>query len=146
MATPYLTTDSANDICLKKDATLCVIYVSPNQENQAKVDKVFKDVSKSFDVGEHVIQFQFMRLDSELEPAWGELFRGDAPPSRDPYVIVMNPGKRKKYLRHEGDVYSAEAITATLDKILNGDARFKAVKGNELPALASKYELYEAKQ
>jgi len=87
-----------------------------------------------------------MRLDSELEPTWGELFRGDAAPSRDPYVVVMNPGKKKRFLRHEGDAHSVDEITATLNKILNGDARFKAVKGNELPALQSKYETYEAKQ
>lgn len=28
--TPFLTSDSANDICLQKDASLCVIYVAPN--------------------------------------------------------------------------------------------------------------------
>lgn len=30
MNTPYLSTDSADDICLKKDASLCVIYVAPH--------------------------------------------------------------------------------------------------------------------
>jgi hypothetical protein len=90
---------------------------------------------------ERGIQFLFMRLDTTLEKEWGQLFQGDSP-SNEPFVVVMNPGKRKKFLVHEGDAYSAEAISATLDKILGGDARFKAIKGNELPALTSKYETY----
>ena len=90
---------------------------------------------------ERGIQFLFMRLDTTLEKEWGQLFQGDSP-RNEPFVVVMNPGKRKKFLIHEGDAYSAEAISATLDKILGGDARFKAIKGNELPALTSKYETY----
>lgn len=55
---------------------------------------------------------------------------------------MLNPGKRKKFLRHEGDAFDHEGISNTLDKILGGDARFKAVKGNQLPELLSKYDLY----
>jgi len=51
---------------------------------------------------------------------------------------VLNPGKRKRFLIHEGDV-TEEAIEATLDKILGGDARFKNIKGNKLPELVSSY-------
>jgi hypothetical protein len=41
-------------------------------------------------------------------------------------------------LVHEGEI-DAEGIEKTLDKILGGDARFKAIKGNKLPALVSEY-------
>ena len=38
----------------------------------------------------------------------------------------------------EGEIAQAN-IEAALDKILGGDARFKAIKGNTLPALVSEY-------
>ena len=50
----------------------------------------------------------------------------------------MNPGKRKRYLVHEGDL-NKDSIIATLDKILGGDARFTNIKGNKLPELVSQY-------
>ena len=53
----------------------------------------------------------------------------------------MNPGKRKRYLKHEGG-FSVKEITSTLDKILGGDAKFKAIKDNELPPLVSNYDQY----
>lgn len=81
-----------------------------------------------------------MRVNTSQEPAWGELFKGDS--TDEEFVVVMNPGKRKKFLKHEGAVLDSGAIGATLDKILGGDARFKAIKGNELPSFASKYEAY----
>jgi len=74
-----------------------------------------------------------MRLHATEEKAFAEMLEaGD-----EPFIVVMNPGKRKKFLKHEGGVYNAEAIADTLDKILGGDARFKAIKGNTLPDLVS---------
>jgi hypothetical protein len=52
--------------------------------------------------------------------------------------VVLNPGKRKRFLLHEGEITEA-AIEGTLDKILGGDARFKNIKGNKLPDLVSDY-------
>lgn len=59
-----------------------------------------------------------------------------------PKVVVMNPGKRKRFLVHE-DIISESAIEATLEKILGGDARFKNIKDNALPELVSSYEQEE---
>lgn len=56
-------------------------------------------------------------------------------------IAVVNPGKRKRYLKHEGG-FSVAEITGTLDKILGGDAKFKAIKDNELLPLVSSYEQY----
>lgn len=50
----------------------------------------------------------------------------------------MNPGKRKRFLLHDGEITS-KSIETTLDKILGGDARFKTIKGNKLPALKTTY-------
>ena len=39
----------------------------------------------------------------------------------------MNPGKRKRFLKHEGAL-DVDGLTTTLDMILGGDAKFKALK------------------
>jgi hypothetical protein len=49
----------------------------------------------------------------------------------------MNPGKRKRTLKHEGAL-EADAISSTLDRIIGGDARFTTVKGNKLPEWAER--------
>lgn len=48
----------------------------------------------------------------------------------------MNAGKRKRFLHHEGDMTS-ESLEGTFKKILDGEGRFKTVKGNKLPPLES---------
>ena len=76
---------------------------------------------------ERGITFSFMKLDASKEPVFAALFD-----STDyPYVVVLNPGKRKRFLRHEGKV-DVKELTKTLDVILGGDARFKAIKDNRL--------------
>lgn len=55
-----------------------------------------------------------------------------------PKVVILNPGKRKRFLVHEKDINESE-ISATLDRILGGDAKFTNVKGNQLPELVTKY-------
>ena len=46
---------------------------------------------------------------------------------------------------HEGEI-TEKAIELTLDKILGGDAKFKAIKGQKLPDLVSDYEKSEEKK
>lgn len=58
-----------------------------------------------------------------------------------PGIVILNPGKKKRYLVHDYEL-NEEGITKTLDKILGGDARFKMVKGNTLPELATAHEVY----
>jgi hypothetical protein len=69
-----------------------------------------------------------MRLDTSQEPEFASLFKDDSD-SQKPFVVILNPGKRKRFLKHEGDITTA-SITKTLDKILGGDAKFKPVKEN----------------
>lgn len=87
------------------------------------------------------IAFRFMWLDATAESEFTSVFGlGDNYPS----VVILNPGKRKRFLTHEGEITSA-GIQKTLDKILGGDARFKNIKGNALPKLVSMYPLPESK-
>ena len=55
-----------------------------------------------------------------------------------PKVVILNPGKRKRFLLHEKPITDAD-LSDTLDKILGGDARFTNIKGNQLPELVTKY-------
>jgi hypothetical protein len=48
-----------------------------------------------------------------------------------PGLVVLNPGKKKRFLKGEHGLTQA-GISETLDKILGGDARFKMIKGNNL--------------
>jgi hypothetical protein len=77
-----------------------------------------------------------VRLDASLEKEFASMFEYDA---NQPSVVVLNPGKRKRYLKHEGSLNSAD-IGKTLDKILGGDARFKALK--DFKTLSSSYDMY----
>lgn len=130
-----MTKDSGNDICLKKDGTLCVIMVVKDKASldESKFD-VLSNLNQQFDSKiSRGISFLFSWLDASVEPEFAALFTDNYPS-----IVVLNPGKRKRFLLHEGELTDS-AIEATLDKILGGDARFKNIKGNKLPALVSDY-------
>lgn len=67
-----------------------------------------------------------MWLNGSTEKAWAELFQYDGKDR----IVVLNPGKRKRYTLHEGDVERA-SITSTIEKIIGGDAKFNRI--SELP-------------
>ena len=115
MAVPYLTKDSANDICLQKDGTLCVIYVVPSKAESSMIimDEIEKLESQFSSKIERGINFNFIRLDATLEPEFSGMFNDYF---IEPFVVVMNPGKRKRFLKHEGDL-TAPSISKTLDTI-----------------------------
>ena len=60
-----------------------------------------------------------------------------------PKVVILNPGKRKRFLIHDKGINDSD-ISQTLDRILGGDAKFINIKGNQLALLISKYPLEEA--
>jgi len=82
------------------------------------------------------ISFNFMWLDSSAEKDFAGVFQLDTLPK----VVVLNPGKRKRFLIHDKEI-TKDGIEKTLNKILGGDARFKNIKGNKLPQLVSLYPL-----
>ena len=132
---PELHSFSANDVCLKKDGALCVVYTVKSSEakQQDHLDMLY-ELGGAFQKQIHRgINFHFMWLDCSIEANLCEIFN----PSKDQSVFVLNPGKRKRYLEHQGDV-SSDAISATLEKIIGGDARFQMIKGNKLPEWADR--------
>lgn len=67
---PYLSKESANDICLKRDGVLCVIYVVPQASaSDQGVIKAIDNISEIFTSKiERGITFNYMRLDASTEP------------------------------------------------------------------------------
>ena len=134
---PQLTSDSGNDVCLQKGGVLCIVLVakdanSIDQNILEQISSLGEEMESKISRG---ISFNFMWLDSSADKDFADVFaiEGDLP-----RVVVLNPGKRKRFLVHEG-VISKEGVQTTLDKILGGDARFKNIKGNKLPDLVSVY-------
>lgn len=82
------------------------------------------------------INFYFMWLDASAEPSFFKMF--DVKGENLPKVVILNPGKRKRYLVHEKGINELD-ISQTLDRILGGDAKFINIKGNNLAPLVSKY-------
>jgi hypothetical protein len=124
-----------------KDGVLCVIYlVNSAAESDQALMTAFQNVKEAFTSKiERGITFNFIRLDVSQEKDFAETFNLEENPV--PGIVILNPGKKKRYLVHEYDL-NEEGITKTLDKILGGDARFKMVKGNKLPELTSAHEIY----
>jgi len=131
-----LTKDSGNDLCLKKDGALCIIMAVKDKASldEAKLDVLYQLGQGFASKISRGIQFYFSWIDTTAEPEFSAVFGIEEYPK----VIVLNPGKRKRFLIHEGEITEGK-IEETLDKILGGDARFKNIKGNALPPLVSDY-------
>lgn len=82
-----------------------------------------------------------MWLDASAESSFTNMF--DVKAADLPKVVVLNPGKRKRYLVHDKSIDENE-VSKLLDKILGGDAKFINIKGNTLVPLVSKYPTAEA--
>ena len=134
---PELTKDSGNDVCLQKDGALCIILlVSDKSQLDESLLQEMDTIGQSFASKiSRGINFHFSYLDASREPEFASVFAVESYPS----LVVLNPGKRKRFLLHEGEI-NGKNIESTLDKILGGDAKFKVIKGNKLPALVSDYE------
>lgn len=141
MPVPQLTKDSGNDICLKKDGALCIILVSKDKGslNQAHLDSMHS-VGQAFSSKiSRGISFYFSWIDTTAEPEFANALALPDGVDNYPRLVILNPGKRKRFLIHNGDI-TESGIESTLDKILAGDAKFKAIKGNKLPELVSAYD------
>ncbi len=77
-----------------------------------------------------------MWLDASAEKEFFKMF--DLKESDLPKVVIVNPGKRKRFLVHDKPISESD-ISSTLDRILGGDAKFINIKGNNLAPLVSKY-------
>lgn len=107
---PEIHFKSANDICLRVEGGICVMIVSKGKPEKTYIDAL-KDAYKAFERKlSRGVTFKFMWLDATAEPQWTKLFGlGDDLPQ----LIVMNPGKRKRFLLHEGGITS-DAVSKDL--------------------------------
>jgi len=78
-----------------------------------------------------------MRLDATAEAGFAGAFGLESYPA----FVVLNPGKKKRFLLSEWGL-TEEGITETLDRILGGDARFKMISGNTLPELTQEHAMF----
>lgn len=67
-----------------------------------------------------------MWLNASIQKKWGQIFKYDGKDK----VVILNPGKRKRFTDHEGEI-SKDGVSATLDAISGGDAKFNRV--SDLP-------------
>lgn len=58
-------------------------------------------------------------------------------PQTVPRVVLLNPGKRKRYFVMEEEINLAN-LKVLFDKLSGGDLRFKVLKGNNIPELNEK--------
>lgn len=125
---------------------MCVIILDTKKPEKTYLDAL-KEANSLYDRKiSRGSQFKFMWLDAQREEEWAKIFNVESYPA----VVVLNPGKRKRYLLHEGSI-TTNAISSyflfivflginfrkfledTLDKINGGDAHFTQIKLAELP-------------
>lgn len=131
-AVPEMFSKSAKDVCLGAEQVLCVILFTDAKPGQDTID-VLKDVRRVYDAkGDRAIHFKFMWLNADSHTEWASKFSHDG----NPKVYVFNPGRRKRYLQHEGPI-TYDGLFNTLEKIVGGDGRFQMVRGNEVPEFSN---------
>jgi len=121
---PELSSKSANDVCFKTEGGLCVIIVSKGTPEKHVVD-VIEEVQRSSKGA--TSNYRFMWLNADVQTEFTTLFNVQEYPK----VVVLSPGKRKKFLIHEGEI-EASKLENTFEVINNGDARFNHIR-TELP-------------
>lgn len=132
---PELTQKSHKDICFKGEG-LCVIYLKEGPTTQDEVD-MLTGLSKKFtsQLSDRGAKMKWMWMDLQQEEGFKNLFN----PSQLPSAVVFNPHKRLRFTMmdhgEDNDVKGdATALSNLMDKVLGGDARFKVVPGQKLPA------------
>lgn len=134
---PELTGKSSNDICMKGEG-LCVIYLKAGDLSSKETD-MLTGLSKKFtsQLSDRGAKMKWMWMNTDVESAYKELFEPDQLPS----AVVFNPHKRLRFNKmdhgEDGEVKADEAgLTALMEKVLGGDARFKMVPGQKMPQWA----------
>mmetsp|Transcript_115735 Transcript_115735/g.247377 ORF Transcript_115735/g.247377 Transcript_115735/m.247377 type:complete len:426 (-) Transcript_115735:181-1458(-) len=138
---PELTAKSHQDVCFKGEG-FCVIYLKDGEATPAEVD-MLSGLSKKFtsQLSDRGAKLKWMWINLATEKAYKDLFD----PAMLPSAVVFNPHKRLRFakLDHGEDNElkgDEQGITKLLDKVLGGDARFKMVPGQKLPAWVTRQE------
>lgn len=80
------------------------------------------------------LQFSFMWIDANIQQDWVTTFGIE----NFPQAIVLNPGKKKKFMEHKEELVTESSLSSVLNSIIGGNGRFKRVEGNKLPELKNK--------
>jgi hypothetical protein len=136
---PELTAKSHNDICFKGEG-LCVIYLKDGELSSAETDMLSK-LSKQFtsQLSDRGAKMKFMWINLAVEQSYKDLFD----PAQMPSAVVFNPHKRLRFAKldhgEDGEVKGDErGIEKLMESVLGGDARFKMVPGQKMPAWAAR--------
>jgi len=128
-----------SDICFKGEG-LCVIYLKKGVLSQEETD-MLSGLSKKFtsQLSDRGAKMKWMWMDLAVETNYETLFE----PAMLPSAVVFNPHKRLRFAKldhgEDNEVKGDEqGIAKLLDKVLGGDARFKMVPKQELPAWAKR--------
>jgi len=130
---PELTDKSAKEICYDLDKTLCVIVFSSGKPSAETIEEL-KVLKKSFENNlDRSVGFKLMWIDSSKHSHWNREF--DVADNGHKQVRVLNPGRRKRYVKMEGE-FSFNNVEKVLEKIVGGDARFINIRA-DLPLFSA---------
>lgn len=137
---PELNKDSANDVCFKVEGVICVVLLNNNGE-ESKVDSALAEIMS--DLQNHLnpkmdyggIKYKFAWLNTKKQSDFVNVIGANFDNTNNNYkVMIINPGKRKRYYLIEEDV-SFENLKNIFDKLISGDLRFKQFNKNTIPEL-----------
>jgi len=99
---PFLSKDSGNDVCFSKDGTLCVLLVTDCRHSvqQAHIDELTAVKDDFVSTVTKGISFTFAKVSAANEKAFADIFNLESKPA----FVVMNAGKRKRFLVHDGEL------------------------------------------
>jgi hypothetical protein len=90
-----------------------------------------KDIRRAYDnKSDRSVSFKFMWINSQTQSEWTKMFEITSTPS----VVVLNTGRRKRYLVSAG-APSIASLNSLLEKIIGGDSKFNPCRPNDLPKL-----------
>ena len=128
---PELNKLSANDVCFKAEGILCVVLIS-NGKPDGKTMNIINDLqnylSPKIDRG---IKYKFGWVNTDTQTKFVETVQV----SSIPQLLLVNPGKRKRFYKIE-DAMNMNTFETVFEKLASGDIRFKMFPGNEVPEFA----------
>lgn len=97
---PELSFESGKDICFGAENTLCVILLTTAPATKEQTD-FLKTLHKLFDRKiERGTKYNFMWLNTLIDEEFSAIFEGASKPG----IVVLNPGRRKRYAVHSGEL------------------------------------------
>lgn len=129
---PEMTEKSGNDICFKAEGVICLIIVSngkPENKISELVSELQNYLSPKIDyAGGIKYKFGWVDLNSQTN------FVETVGVSTSPSVVLINPGKRKRFYVLEKEL-NMDNLKSMFDSLASGDLRFKMFSGNNFPEL-----------